>query len=164
MSRACAEPAEALVPQPTWLVLVVATAASASLFAFVASPRTALFWYVFPLFGLGGSYLVQFRSEFPARWKVTFAGTAVLSAVALALDWPFSGHVLWNVLFIGHAWTTGKRRSAWMGVMVVSLLHLIAMKIMFQTGRDVAGAVVSLAVAAILLVSADGVRSGPPPA
>ena len=146
------EPAEASVAQPSWLVVVVATAASASLFALVASPRTALFWYIFPLFGLGGSYLVQFRSELPPRWKVTFAATAVLSAVALALDWPFSGHVLWNVLFIGHAWTTGKRRSAWMGVMVVSLLHLIAMKIMFQTGRDVAGAVVSLAVAAVLLL------------
>ena len=65
----------------------MATAASAALFAFVASPRTALFWYIFPLFGLGGSYLVQFRSELPPRWKVTLVKTAILSAVALTLDW-----------------------------------------------------------------------------
>ena len=75
------------IPRPRWLVLVLAMATSALLFAFVASPRTALFWYIFPLFGLGGCYLVQF-----------------------------------------------------------------AMKIAFQTSRDVAGAVVSLAVAAIALV------------
>jgi hypothetical protein len=137
-------------------VLVVATAASALPFTFVASPRTALFWYIFPLFGLGGTYLVQFRAELPTRWKVTFAGSAVLSAVALALDWPFSGHVLWNVLFIGHAWTTGKRRSAWMGLMLASLLHLLAMKIAFQTGRDVAGAAVSVALAAIVLLALAG--------
>ncbi len=115
----------------------------------------ALFWYAFPLFGLGGCYLVEFRSEFPPRWKVTFAASAVLSAVALALDWPFSGHVLWNVLFIGHAWTTGKRRSAWMALMVASLLHLFALKIAFQTGRDVAGAFVSVAVAATVLLALD---------
>jgi hypothetical protein len=147
------ETAQASIPEPRWLVLVVATATSALLFAFVASPRTALFWYIFPLFGLGFSYLVQFRSEFPRRWKLAWAASAVLSAVALALDWPFSGHVLWNVLFIGHAWRTGKRRTAWMALLVVSLLYLFAMKIAFQTSRDVAGAVVSVAVAAIALVA-----------
>ena len=150
------ETAEASVPEPRWLVLVVAMAASALLFAFVASPRTALYWYIFPLFGLGGCYLVQFRSQFPTRWKVAWAGSAVLSAVALAFDWPFSGHVLWNVLFIGHAWTTGKRRTAWMALMLVSLLYLFAMKIAFQTRRDVAGAVISVAVAAIVLVALEG--------
>ena len=149
-THASPENAEAPI-EPRWLVLVVAMAASALLFAFVASPRTALFWYIFPLFGLGGSYLVQFRSQFPPRWKVAWAASAVLSATALALDWPFSGHVLWNVLFIGHAWTTGKRRSAWMRLMLVSLLYLFAMKISFQTGRDLAGAVVSAAVAAAVL-------------
>lgn len=149
--HASPETAEASVPEPRWLVLVVAMAASALLFAFAASPRTALFWYIWPLFGLGGSYLVQFRSEFPPRWKLTFAASAVLSAVALAFDWPFSGHVLWNVLFIGHAWTTAKRRSAWMALMLISLLHLLAMKIAFQTSRDVAGAVVSVALAAAVL-------------
>ncbi|MEA3185450.1 MAG: hypothetical protein QOJ74_1927 [Ilumatobacteraceae bacterium] len=128
-------------------------AASAVLFAFVASPRTALFWYIFPLFGLGGSYLVQFRSQFPPRWKLTFAATAVLSAVALALNWPFSGHVLWNVLFIGHAWRTGKRRTSWMTLLLVSLLYLLAMKVAFQTTRDVVGAGISVAVAAIVLLA-----------
>jgi hypothetical protein len=126
-------------------------AASALLFAFVASPRTALFWYIFPLFALGGCYLVQFRSEFPARWKVAFAVSAVVSPVALALDWPFSGHVLWNVLFIGHAWTTGKRQSEWMWLMLASLLYLFAMKFAFQTGRDVVGGFISIAVAATML-------------
>jgi hypothetical protein len=128
-------------------------AASALLFAFVASPRTALFWYIFPLFGLGGSYLVQFRSQFPPRWKVAWAASAVLSATALALDWPFSGHVLWNVLFIGHAWATRKRRSAWMVLLLLSLLYLFTLKIAFQTSRDVAGAVVAVAVAAIALLA-----------
>jgi FtsH-binding integral membrane protein len=137
--------------QPRWLVLVGATAAFALLSAFVASPRTALFWYIFPLFGLGACYLVQFRAEFPPRWKLAFAASAVLSAVALALEWPFSGHVLWNVLFIGHAWTTAKRHSAWMALLLVSLVYLIAMKLAFQTSRDVAGAGISIAVAAIAL-------------
>ena len=131
-------------------------AAGALLLAFAASPRTALYWYIFPLFGLGGCYLAQFRSEFPPRWKATFAASAVLSAVALALDWPFSGHVLWNVLFIGHARVTGKQRSIWMVLMTASLAYLIALKIAFQTGRDVAGAGISVVVAAIaLLVLAD---------
>lgn len=151
--HASRETADASIAEPRWLVLITAMAASALLFAFVASPRTALFWYAFPLFGLGGSYLVQFRREFPPRWRVTFAASAVLSAVALAFDWPFSGHVLWNVLFIGHAWTTAKRRSAWMVLMLVSLLHLIVLKIASQTGRDVAGAGVSVAAAAIALLA-----------
>ena len=130
-------------------------AAGALFFAFVASPGTALFWYIFPLFGLGGCYLAQFRSEFPPRWKVAFAASAVLSAVALALDWPFSGHVLWNVLFIGHAWMTGKRRTTWMALMIGSLLYLFALKIAFQTTRDVAGAGISVVVAAIALLALD---------
>ena len=148
--------AEASIPEPRWLVLTAAMVASAVLLAFGLSPRTALFWYAFPLFGLGGSYLVQFRSEFPPRWKATFAASAVLSAVALALEWPFSGHVLWNVLFIGHAWTTAKRRTAWMALMLVSLLHLLVMKIATQTSRDVAGAFVSVALAAIVLLALEG--------
>ena len=148
--------AEASIPEPRWLVLTAAMVASAVLLAFGLSPRTALFWYAFPLFGLGGSYLVQFRSEFPPRWKATFAASAVLSAVALALEWPFSGHVLWNVLFIGHAWTTAKRGTAWMALMLVSLLHLLVMKIATQTSRDVAGAFVSVALAAIVLLALEG--------
>jgi hypothetical protein len=134
-------------------VLVAATMASAVLFALVASPRHALYWYIFPLFGVGGCYLVQFRSEFPTRWKVAWAASAVLSAVALSLDWPFSGHVLWNVLFIGHAWTAAKRRTAWIALMIASLLYLLVMKVTFQTGRDVAGAAISAAVAAIGLLA-----------
>ena len=147
------ETAEASTPEPNWLVLAAAIAAGALFFAFVASPWTALYWYIFPLFGLGGCYLAQFRSEFPRRWKVAFAASAVVSAVALALDWPFSGHVLWNVLFIGHAWVTGKRRTTWMALMVGSLLYLFALKIAFQTTRDVAGAGISVVVAAIALLA-----------
>ena len=85
----------------------------------------------------------------------------MLSAVALALDWPFSGHVLWNVLFIGHASMTGKRRTAWMGLLLASLLYLFVMKVASQTGRDVAGALLSIAVAAVLLVVLG--RSSPAP-
>lgn len=147
--------------EPNWLVLAVATVASAALFVLVASPRTALFWYIFPLFALGGCYLFQFRSEFPSRWRLAFAGSAVLSAVALALDWPFSGHVLWNVLFIGHAWRTGKSRGAWMVLMLGSLIYLFVLKIVSQTSRDVAGAGVSIAVAAIVLFALERGRSRP---
>ena len=145
-----------VTPRPPWRALLAATIACAGLFAFVASARTALYWYIFPLFAVGGCYLVQFRAEIPVRWRATFAATAVVSAVALALDWPFSGHVLWNVLFIGHAWTTGKRHTTWMALMLVSLLYLFAMKIAFQTSRDVAGAVVAVAVAAIMLLGLEG--------
>lgn len=147
------ESAEASTAAPRWSALAGAMAAGALLSALVASPGTALYWYIFPLFGLGGCYLAQFRSEFPTRWKVTFAASAVVSAVALALDWPFSGHVLWNVLVIGHAWTTGKRRTAWMALMLASLLYLFALKVAFQTGRDVAGAGISVALAAIVLLA-----------
>jgi hypothetical protein len=150
---AASQTAAAPIPAPPWLVVVAATAAFAVLFAFGFSPRTALYWYIFPLFGVGSCYLVQFRSEFPSRWKVTFAATAVLSVVALALDWPFSGHVLWNVLFIGHAWRAAKRRTAWIVLLFASLLYLIVMKIAFQTSRDVAGAGISVAVAAIALLT-----------
>ena len=132
--------------------MLLVTEASAALFVVVVSPRTALFWYIFPLFGVGASYLIQFRTQFPPRWKATFAATAIVSAVALALDWPLSGHVLWNVLFIGHAHTPGQRRSAWMALLVASLLYLFAMKVAFQTGRDVVGGFTSVAVAAIALL------------
>jgi hypothetical protein len=131
------------------------------LFAFAVSPRTALYWYIFPLFGIGGCYLVQFRAELPPRWKLTFAASAVLSAVALALDWPFSGHVLWNVLFIGHAWSTSKRRTAWMALLLASLLYLFAMKVAFQTSRDVVGAFISVAVASIALLTLGSRTSAP---
>ena len=40
-----------------------------------------------------------------------------------------------------------------MALLVVSLLYLLAMKIAFQTSRHVAGGVVSVAVAAIVLVA-----------
>ena len=151
--RSCAEAAQPSTAKPRWLALALATAASAALFTFVASPRTALFWYIFPLFGLGGTYLYQFRTQFPPRWRTTFAASAVLSAVALALDWPFSGHVLWNVLFIGHGWRTGKGHTAWMALMFASLLYLFAMKIAFQTSRDVIGATVAVGVAVIVLLA-----------
>ena len=158
-AHAHAQIAEATTPAPRWPVVLGAMAAGALLFAFAASPRMALYWYIFPLFGLGGCYLAQFRSEFPPRWKATFAGSAVLCAVALALDWPFSGHVLWNVLFIGHAWVTGKRRSTWMVLMAASLVYLFALKIAFQTSRDVAGAGISVVVAAIVLLALAGRHS-----
>lgn len=139
--------------RPNWLVLAASEVAAAGLFSFAASPRTALYWYIFPLFGLGVCYVVQFRSELTRRWTLTFAGSAVLSAVALGLDWPFSGHVLWNVLFIGHAWMTAKLRTAWMALMAGSLVYLVVLKVAFQTSRDVAGAALSAALAAAALLA-----------
>ena len=120
-------------------------------FSFVASPRTALFWYVFPLFALGIAYVMQFRTEFPWPWRAALAASGVAGAATVAFDLPFSGHVLWNVVFIGHAWRTGKRRSPWMVLLLASLLHLIAMKVAFQTRRDLVGAVLAVAVATAVL-------------
>lgn len=130
-------------------------ATAAVLFSFVASPRTALFWYAFPLFALGISYVVQFRTEFPWPWRAAFAASAVAGAATVAYDLPFSGHVLWNVLFIGHAMRTGKRRTPWMVLLPASLVHLVAMKVAFQTRRDLVGAVVAVAVAVATLVALD---------
>ncbi len=154
------ETGDASAAEPRWRVLAAATAASAILFAFAAPPSTALYWYIFPLFALGSSYVIQFRAQFPTRWRVTLAAAGVLSAVALGLNWPFSGHVLWNVLFIGHAWTTGKRRGTWMWLLLASLVYLFAMKVAFQTGRDVIGAFIAMAVAAVVLLALD--RAGKP--
>jgi hypothetical protein len=50
-----------------WIVLGAAVAASSLLFAMAAPPRTALYWYIFPLFGVGATYLIQFRAEFSPR-------------------------------------------------------------------------------------------------
>lgn len=144
--------------RPRWTVLAIAMVLFAGLFAALLSPTTALYWYVFPLFGLGAAYVLQFRSEFSRRWKVAFAGSAVLSAVALALDWPFSGHVLWNLMFIGHAWRT-RRRRVWLALLSASLVHLLALKVVFQTPRDVVGAGISAVVAVVLL----RLMSGPAP-
>jgi hypothetical protein len=137
--------------QPRWLVLVAAEVAFGGLLVFGLSPRTALYWYVFPLFGFGICYLVQFRSEFSNRWRLAFAACAIVSPLALGLDWAFSGHVLWNVLFIGHARMFGKRRRAWIVVLALSLLHLIVLKVASQTGRDVLGAGISFTLAAVFL-------------
>ncbi len=139
--------------QPKWVVLGGVELAAGGLFALVQPPTTALYWYIWPLFGLGGCYVVQFRSELSTRWRLTLAGTAVLSAVALRLDWAFSGHVLWNILFIGHAWMTGKRDTTWMRLLVASLAHLVVLKLAFQTSRDVAGAGLSAALAAVVLLT-----------
>jgi hypothetical protein len=140
------------VPSPPWIALVLVSAAFGGLTAIGVSPRTALYWYIFPLFGIGACYLVQFRRQFSRWWVAVFAGTTVLSAVALGLEWAFSGHVLWNVLFIGHAWMTGKRRSAWMALLVASLVYLFVMKVVSQTTRDVVGGFISIAVAIVLLL------------
>lgn len=137
---------------PPWIALLLATAAFGGLAAIGVSPRHALYWYIFPLFGIGSCYLVQFRHELTKWWIAVFAGTTVLSAVALALDWAFSGHVLWNVLFIGHATLTGKPRTAWMALLVTSLVYLFVMKIVSQTARDVVGGFISIAVAIVLLL------------
>jgi hypothetical protein len=107
---------------------------------------TPLYWYAFPLFGIGIAYVIQFRSELTARWWAVLAVSAVVSAVALARDWAFSGHVLWNVLFLGHAAQVPARRT-WIGVLLASLVHLFAMKFAFQRPRDVVGGVISVAIA-----------------
>lgn len=143
----------AVAARPNWRLLAVATVASAVLALGVAPPTTALYWYVFPLFGIGIAYVVQFRSELPLAWRLAGVAMAVVSVVALALDWPYSGHVMWNVVFIGHAWRTGKRATAWMALLVASLLYLFVMKLVSQTARDVVGGVIAAGVGALVLLA-----------
>jgi hypothetical protein len=159
------EPSDGTDVRPRWRVVAAVTASAAGLLAARLGVSTSLYWYVFPLFGIGVAYVIQFRSELTARWWAVMAASAVISAVGLARDWAFSGHVLWNVLFLGHAAQSPVRRT-WIGVLVASLVHLFAMKIAFQRPRDVVGGVISVAVAMIALQLA-GPKRGPrrsPPA
>jgi len=136
---------------PPWTFLILASAVFGVLLMPLAFASPSLYLYAFPLFGIGVTYVLQFRREFARPWKVALVATSIVSIVALALDWPFSGHILWNVLFIGHARRFGRRRTAWMAVLAASLVHLFALKIAFQTGRDIVGGVISIAVASAAL-------------
>jgi hypothetical protein len=125
-----------------------------TIFAFVIPPRTALYWYAFPLFGIAVPYLVEVRRELTPRWWATFAAAGVVSPIALALDWAFSGHILWNVLLLGHIARSAARNTAWLPLFGASLVHLFALKAATQTGRDLVGGMLSAALAGgILLVS-----------
>ena len=143
-----------------WLVVLGSTAAFGVAFAFVLPPRTALYWYVFPLFGIAVPYLVEMRRELTPRWWLTFAAAAVVSPVALALDWAFSGHILWNVLLLGHVVRSPARNTAWVPLFGASLVHLFALKAATQTGRDLVGGVLSAALAVGVLVVSGTQRGG----
>jgi hypothetical protein len=137
---------------PRWLIVLGSTVAFGAVFAVVIPPRTALYWYAFPLFGIAVPYLVEVRRELTPRWWLTFAGAGVVSPIALALDWAFSGHILWNVLLLGHVARTPARNTAWMPLFGASLVHLFALKAATQTGRDLVGGVLSAALAGGILV------------
>lgn len=140
---------------PRWFVVLGSTVAFGAAFAVVISPRTALYWYVFPLFGIAVPYLVEVRRELTPRWWLTFIAAGVVSPIALALDWAFSGHILWNVLLLGHVGRSPARNTAWLPLFGASLVHLFALKAATQTGRDLIGGVLSAALAGgILVVSA----------
>jgi hypothetical protein len=136
---------------PRWSVVLGSTAAFGVAFAFVMPPRTALYWYAFPLFGIAVPYLVDVRHELTPRWWLTFGAAAVVSPIALALDWAFSGHILWNVLLLGHVASTPARDTAWVPVFGASLVHLFVLKAATQTGRDLVGGVLSAALAGGIL-------------
>ena len=137
---------------PRWRTVAIAMAAAGVAMLPLATEGVALYLYAFPLFGIGIPYVVQFRSSLTRAWWVTFVAITPLSVVALALEWPFSGHVLWNVVFLAHAMAVVRSR-VWMWVFIASLVHLITLKAIFQTSSDLAGAGISAAVAgAILLV------------
>ena len=59
--------------------MIGSTVAFGTAFAFVIPPGTALYWYVFPLFGIAVPYLVQVRRELTPRWWLTFAAASVVS-------------------------------------------------------------------------------------
>ncbi len=127
--------------------MIGSTVAFGAAFASVIPPGTALYWYVFPLFGIAVPYLVQVRRELTPRWWLTFAAASVVSPIALARDWAFSGHILWNVLLLGHVATTPARNTAWVPVFGASLVHLFTLKAATQTGRDLVGGILSAALA-----------------
>jgi hypothetical protein len=145
--------------QPRWDVVAIGVAIAGGLLALRLSPTTALYWYAFPLFGVGVPYLIQFRSELTARWWAVLGASAMVSAVALAQDWAFSGHVLFNVLLLGHAAQSRTRRT-WIRVLLASLAHLFALKVAFQRPMDAVGGVISVAVAIVALALA-GPRRDP---
>ncbi len=137
---------------PRWRTVAIAMVVAGVAMLPLITQGVALYLYAFPLFGVGIPYVLQFRSSMTRAWWVTFIAITPLSVVALALEWPFSGHVLWNVLFLAHAMAVVRSR-VWMWVFVGSLVHLVTLKAVFQTPRDMVGAVLSAAVAgAILLV------------
>jgi hypothetical protein len=144
---------------PRLRVVLGSTVAFGAVFAVVIPPRTALYWYAFPLFGIAAPYLVEVRRELTPRWWLTFAAAGVVSPIALALDWAFSGHILWNVLLLGHVAGTPARKTAWLPLFGASLVHLFALKAATQTGRDLVGGVLSAALAGGILV-ASGTRTG----
>jgi hypothetical protein len=136
---------------PRWRTLAISLAVAAVLVAPLAFRSISLYAYAFPLFGIGVTYVLQYRSSLSRPWWLTFVAITPLSIIALALDWPFSGHVLWNVLFIGHNLMRIRSR-AWNWVLVASLVHLIVLKAAFQTTWDLLGAVLSGALALVVLL------------
>ena len=144
--------------RPRWGVVAIACAVAGVLLAMRLSPATALFWYAFPLFGIGIAYVLQFRSELTARWWAVLAASAVFSAVALAQDWAFSGHVLFNVLLLGHAAQSPARRT-WIRLLMASLVELFVLKVAFQRPMDAVGGVISVVVAGVALAIAGPRRS-----
>ncbi len=137
---------------PRWRTVAIVTVVAGLALLPLITEGVALYLYAFPLFGIGIPYVIQFRASITRAWWVTFIAITPLSVVALALEWPFSGHVLWNILFLAHSMAVVRSR-VWMWVFVGSLVHLITLKALFQTPRDMVGAGLSAAVAgAILLV------------
>lgn len=136
---------------PRWRTVAIVMAVAGVAMLPLATEGVALYLYAFPLFGIGIPYVIQFRSSLTRAWWVTFVAITPLSVVALALEWPFSGHVLWNVLFLAHAMAVVCSRP-WMWVFAASLVHLITLKAIFQTSSDLVGAGISAAVAGVILL------------
>lgn len=132
-------------------MLTIALVAAGLLMLPLAGEGVALYLYAFPLFGILATYVLQYRRSLTRRWWAVLVAIVPLSIAALALDWPFSGHVLWNILFLGHNEMVVKSR-AWRWVLLASLAHLLILKAIFQTPRDLLGALIAAALAAVLLL------------
>lgn len=136
---------------PRWGTMAIAMVVAALLTLPLLREGAGLYWYAFPLFGVGVAYVLQYRSRISRFWWAVFVAITPLSAVALALEWAFSGHVLWNVLFLGHNALVVRSRP-WRWVLVASLVHLVVLKALFQTSRDLAGAGLSGGIAVAVVV------------
>ena len=58
-------------------------------FAPLISPRTALYWYAFPLFGIAAPYLVEVRRDLTPRWWLTLTESRGVVGISVVIPGGF---------------------------------------------------------------------------
>lgn len=115
---------------PPFATLVIWMAVSAGVNLILGySVRTPLFWYLFPLYAIGVVYIWEIRGQLSRSWVPAFLGTLAVSIMQVPFRWPFSGHILWNVVLLIHACERATTRRRWAPLLVVSLVYLIVFEL-----------------------------------